>query len=66
MHIPYIFSVDLGVLEHLMPMLDKADHDWGLLIAHFLGVDHAGHRYGPGHGNLSLSLSLRQLSYKTS
>ncbi|KAH6599695.1 hypothetical protein BASA50_002831 [Batrachochytrium salamandrivorans] len=22
---------------------------WGLLIAHFLGVDHAGHRYGPGH-----------------
>ncbi|EGF80394.1 hypothetical protein BATDEDRAFT_11390 [Batrachochytrium dendrobatidis JAM81] len=29
------------------------DHDkwtsWGLLIAHFLGVDHAGHRYGPGH-----------------
>lgn len=51
------FSVDLGVLEHLMPMLDKADHDWGLLIAHFLGVDHAGHRYGPGHGNLSLSPS---------
>ena len=46
-----LHSVDLGVLEHLMPMLDKPDHDWGFLIAHFLGVDHAGHRYGPGHGS---------------
>ncbi|KAJ3372185.1 mannose-ethanolamine phosphotransferase gpi13 [Kappamyces sp. JEL0680] len=44
-----LHSVDLGVLEHLMPMLDKKDHDWGFVIAHFLGVDHAGHRYGPGH-----------------
>ncbi|KAL2913648.1 mannose-ethanolamine phosphotransferase gpi13 [Polyrhizophydium stewartii] len=23
--------------------------DWSMLIAHFLGVDHAGHRYGPDH-----------------
>lgn len=44
-----LHSVDTGVLDHLMPMLDDDDHDWGLLIAHFLGVDHAGHRYGPGH-----------------
>lgn len=23
--------------------------DWDVLIAHFLGVDHVGHRYGPSH-----------------
>ncbi|KAJ3269239.1 mannose-ethanolamine phosphotransferase gpi13 [Terramyces sp. JEL0728] len=44
-----LHSLDKGVLSHLWPMLDKPDHDWGFFIAHFLGVDHAGHRYGPGH-----------------
>lgn len=44
-----LHTVDLGVLEHLMPILDRKEHNWGFLIAHFLGVDHAGHRYGPGH-----------------
>lgn len=24
-------------------------NDWDLLVAHYLGVDHAGHRYGPNH-----------------
>ena len=23
--------------------------DWDVLIGHFLGVDHCGHRYGPDH-----------------
>ena len=23
--------------------------DWDILVAHFLGVDHCGHRFGPDH-----------------
>lgn len=38
-------SVDRGVERHLFPELRHAD--WGLLIAHFLGVDHVGHTHGP-------------------
>lgn len=38
-------SVDRGVERHLFPELARAD--WGLLIAHFLGVDHVGHTHGP-------------------
>ncbi|KAK1317121.1 hypothetical protein QJS10_CPA05g00052 [Acorus calamus] len=36
--------VDDGVMEHLIPSLYK--DDWDVLIAHFLGVDHAGHIFG--------------------
>lgn len=25
------------------------NNDWDVLIAHFLGVDHCGHKYGPMH-----------------
>ncbi|KAG0479716.1 hypothetical protein HPP92_010574 [Vanilla planifolia] len=39
-----ILQVDNGVIEHLMPSLLK--EDWDVLIAHFLGVDHAGHIHG--------------------
>lgn len=35
-------SVDEGVVEHLFPVIHRGDY--GLCIAHFLGVDHAGHR----------------------
>lgn len=38
-------TVDRGVEEHLFPLL-SAKNDAKLTIAHFLGVDHAGHRYG--------------------
>ena len=41
-------TVDNGCLEYLPPLLD--DLDKGLLdvvVAHFLGVDHVGHTYGP-------------------
>ena len=38
-------SVDNGVKKHLYPALST---DFKVLIAHFLGVDHVGHRYGPG------------------
>ena len=40
-------TVDNGVIEHLHKELNKPD--WDLLIAHFLGVDHCGHTYGPSH-----------------
>lgn len=34
--------VDNGVIKHLFPEL--AENDWQILIGHFLGVDHCGHR----------------------
>jgi len=40
----WLCQVDNGVIEHLLPSLHK--DDWDVLIAHFLGVDHAGHIFG--------------------
>lgn len=37
-------TVDNGCIEHLLPSLYQ--DDWDVLIAHFLGVDHAGHIFG--------------------
>lgn len=44
-------TVDYGVLDHLFPLLEdnQLKHQWDVLIGHFLGVDHIGHRYGPNH-----------------
>ncbi|KAL1877430.1 mannose-ethanolamine phosphotransferase gpi13 [Diaporthe australafricana] len=55
-----LHSVDNGVLEHIFPLL-QADRkeDWDLLIGHLLGVDHAGHRYGPAHA--AMTAKLRQM-----
>ncbi|TXG69863.1 hypothetical protein EZV62_004798 [Acer yangbiense] len=39
-----LHTVDNGCIEHLLPSL--YDEDWDVLIAHFLGVDHAGHILG--------------------
>lgn len=47
-------TVDNGILTHLEPELRR--NDWQLLIAHFLGVDHCGHRYGPNHVEMSRKL----------
>lgn len=49
-----IHTVDRGVEQHLMPEMMKPD--WNLLIAHCLGVDHTGHRYGPEHPVMPLKL----------
>lgn len=38
-------TVDNGVIQHLFPELQR--EDWHMLIAHFLGVDHVGHTFGP-------------------
>ncbi|XP_050674696.1 GPI ethanolamine phosphate transferase 3 isoform X2 [Leptidea sinapis] len=35
---------------------ELAKDDWDLLIAHYLGVDHAGHRYGPNHPEMARKL----------
>jgi phosphatidylinositol glycan class O len=51
-----LHTVDNGVKSHLFPILDSRD-DFGLLIAHFLGVDHAGHRYGPAHVEMAEKLA---------
>ncbi|XP_060972946.1 uncharacterized protein LOC115725084 isoform X1 [Cannabis sativa] len=39
-----LHTVDNGCIDHLLPSLYQ--EDWDVLIAHFLGVDHAGHIYG--------------------
>lgn len=39
-----LHTVDNGCIEHLVPTLQE--EDWDVLIAHFLGVDHAGHIFG--------------------
>lgn len=37
-------------IEHLEPFLrNSTDRDWSLAVAHFLGVDHVGHRYHANH-----------------
>ena len=33
------------VLQHLIPLLGRPD-TWDVLVAHYLGVDHAGHSHG--------------------
>lgn len=45
-----LHTVDNGVIEHIMPLLTQThENNWDVIIGHFLGVDHAGHRYGPNH-----------------
>ena len=52
-----LHTVDNGVMEHIFPLLGP-DHkgDWDLLVGHCLGVDHAGHRYGPDHPAMTAKL----------
>ncbi|EGP90225.1 uncharacterized protein MYCGRDRAFT_69132 [Zymoseptoria tritici IPO323] len=45
-----LHTVDEGVNEHLFPLLEPGrQKEWDVVIGHYLGVDHAGHRYGPDH-----------------
>ena len=53
-----LHTVDNGVLQHFMPLVQNSQ-EWDVLIAHFLGVDHAGHRYGPNHE--AMNEKLKQL-----
>ncbi|KAL9609445.1 MAG: hypothetical protein Q9167_005800 [Letrouitia subvulpina] len=45
-----LHTVDNGVTGHLLPLLEPQNAGkWDVIFGHFLGVDHAGHRYGPDH-----------------
>lgn len=50
-----LHTVDNGVIDHIFPVLDTKD-DWDVVIGHCLGVDHAGHRYGPAHVEMTKKL----------
>ncbi|ROV95052.1 hypothetical protein VPNG_09476 [Cytospora leucostoma] len=55
-----LHSVDNGVLDHVFPLLKpEKKGEWDLLVGHLLGVDHAGHRYGPAH--TAMTAKLRQM-----
>lgn len=53
-----LHTVDNGVTEHIFPLL-KAENasKWDVIIGHYLGVDHAGHRYGPDHPAMTAKLN---------
>ncbi|KAF5025875.1 hypothetical protein F66182_2044 [Fusarium sp. NRRL 66182] len=55
-----LHTVDNGVIDHIFPLLtSERKGEWDLLIGHCLGVDHAGHRYGPDHP--AMGAKLRQM-----
>ncbi|KAH8431330.1 mannose-ethanolamine phosphotransferase GPI13 [Aspergillus melleus] len=55
-----LHTVDNGVNEHLFPLLHPANSTkWDVVFGHYLGVDHAGHRYGPNHP--AMAAKLRQM-----
>lgn len=57
-----LHTVDNGVIEHIMPLLAAEQQpSWDVVFAHFLGVDHAGHRYGPDHP--AMADKLRQMDH---
>ncbi|KAK5120084.1 hypothetical protein LTR85_006565 [Meristemomyces frigidus] len=55
-----LHTVDNGVNEHLFPLLEPSMQGrWDVIFGHYLGVDHAGHRYGPDHP--AMTDKLRQM-----
>ncbi|KAG0063294.1 mannose-ethanolamine phosphotransferase gpi13 [Linnemannia elongata] len=48
-------TLDNGVIKALGPALEDPSK-WDLLIAHFLGVDHCGHTYGPNDPHMAVKL----------
>ncbi|KAI0739549.1 hypothetical protein C8Q80DRAFT_1261195 [Daedaleopsis nitida] len=52
-----LHTVDGGVINHLFPLLRDKDAPWDVLIGHFLGVDHVGHRLGPDHPTMKTKLT---------
>ncbi|KAH7143893.1 hypothetical protein EDB81DRAFT_510490 [Dactylonectria macrodidyma] len=52
-----LHTVDNGVIDNIYPLLKpERKGEWDLLIGHCLGVDHAGHRYGPDHPAMAAKL----------
>ncbi|KAG9305901.1 hypothetical protein G9A89_016553 [Geosiphon pyriformis] len=56
-----LHSVDNGILQLLNPGSREnsflREQNWDVLIAHFLGVDHCGHCYGPDHPAMAAKLA---------
>lgn len=53
-----LHTVDNGVTEHIFPLLEKENtNKWDVIFGHYLGVDHAGHRYGPDHPAMTAKLN---------
>ncbi|KAK3905836.1 GPI ethanolamine phosphate transferase 3 [Staphylotrichum tortipilum] len=50
-----LHTVDEGVMEHIFPLMGRTG-EWDVVIGHCLGVDHAGHRYGPNHPEMTKKL----------
>ncbi|XP_028274384.1 GPI ethanolamine phosphate transferase 3 [Parambassis ranga] len=50
-----LHTVDDGILRHLYTTM--VGDDWDVLVAHFLGVDHCGHRFGPDHPAMAEKLT---------
>ncbi|KAF8925086.1 hypothetical protein EDD21DRAFT_367183 [Dissophora ornata] len=49
-------TLDNGVIKALGPALEDVSK-WDLLIAHFLGVDHCGHTFGPNDPHMEIKLA---------
>ncbi|KAK4052217.1 mannose-ethanolamine phosphotransferase gpi13 [Microbotryomycetes sp. JL221] len=48
-------TVDKGVETHMLQLLDDTS-TWDILIAHNLGLDHSGHRFGAQHSQTTRKL----------
>ena len=51
-----LHTVDEGVVRHLFPLLEEDVKSWDVIIGHGLGVDHVGHRVGPGTPTMTAKL----------
>ncbi|XP_035791752.1 GPI ethanolamine phosphate transferase 3-like [Anopheles albimanus] len=47
-------TVDTAIRKQLPKEIARSD--WDIIVAHFLGVDHCGHRYGPLHDEMRRKL----------
>ncbi|KAF2471372.1 uncharacterized protein BDR25DRAFT_333993 [Lindgomyces ingoldianus] len=53
-----LHTVDNGVTDHIFPLLQSSNTSkWDIIFGHYLGVDHAGHRYGPNHPAMTAKLN---------
>lgn len=52
-----LHTVDNGVSSNLFPLMHPSNSSqWDVIFAHYLGADHAGHRYGPDHPAMTAKL----------
>ncbi|GAA6040378.1 hypothetical protein JCM8097_007587 [Rhodosporidiobolus ruineniae] len=50
-------TVDRGVEQHLLELLEPTKQgEWDVVVAHGLGLDHAGHRFGAEHAETKRKL----------